>query len=452
MADFSFRRRFDSDSGGKKEEFVISQSAVTPGHTFRTNVSGGSPVAGAERAKPVASKRKRDALIHTCIYHLPPVAITAFFTVIYVQEWTWPYPGPSDEVLAALQFAAKIHECLIIASISNILHHRIRFLLLQSDGIPLGLVTTPFQLNNPLYFVSAEFLGTLGKLWSSFSIFITFGLVVVVAILSLAASPFSAVILIPRQLRLELPETHNLTQSLLKLGADGSRGLIHGPRDDTGTYLLETIPISITQMYPMSIGPDLNLTWRCPPLADRPGNCISFFNQRFPDILLSSTSSVSKDFIELPPSPSGLTLGGNSFRLTAFLTDFDIEQVALNDTLLSGSVVRVACPLKITYDNIIFLSISIQRRLEDETPNPPSVFALTSFSSLPPLQPQVLSQACFATIQTNNLSIEYLTSLRTNISTFGIELDGEACFGTGLYPAFSFSFSETVASQLISQN
>jgi len=454
MADFGFRRRFEAVSGAKKQEFTIGESAIASGHTFETTFSDDTLTNAVENPKPVASRRKRDALLYTALYHLPPIAITVLFTIVYVQEWTWPHPGPSDEVLAALQFAAKVHECLIIASISNILYHRIRFLLLRSDGVPLGLVTTPFQLNNPLYFVSPEFLGSLRRLFSAVSIFLTFGLVVGVALLSLAASPFSAVVLIPRQLRLELPETHNLTQSLLRVAEGESRGFLQGPRHESGTYFLDTFAMSATQMYPLSIGPELNLTWRCPPLADRPGNCISYFNYLFPDILLSSMATLSKDFVEIPASPTGLTLTGNSFRLTAYLNEFSIDYAPLNDTLLAGSVMRASCALKLFYENLTRLSSGIGAFLE-KIPNPPSIFVLGSFSSalpLPTLQPQVLAQSCVTSIRTVNLTVASLVSSSLNLNIFGTERDGNACFGTGFYPAFAFSFSETVASQLISQN
>ncbi|KAK5653800.1 hypothetical protein OQA88_7958 [Cercophora sp. LCS_1] len=454
MADFGFRRRFDSASTSKKQDFAVTETAITPGQTFETNYAK-EEVKIPEAPKPVSSRRKRDTLLYTSIYHLPPIAITAFFTVIYVQEWTWPYPGPSDEVLAALQFAAKIHECLIIASISNILYHRIRFLLLQGDGVPLGLMTTPFQLNNPLYFVSPEFLGSLRTVASTFSLFLTFTLVVSVALLSLAASPFSAVILIPRELRLELPESHNLTQSLIQPpeGEPPSASWIQGPRDGSGTYLLEALSMPTTQMYPMSIGPSLNLTWRCPPLADRPGNCMSYFNQLFPDIVLSSMATLSKDFVEIPPSD--LLIGGSKFRSTAFLTDFDIEAVGLNDTNLAGSAVRATCPLKLAFDNLIALSTGINFYRE-RFPNVPDVFTSAIWSSpvlsLPILQPQVLSQSCLTNIRAVNLTVDSLVSAPLNINNVGIELDGNSCFGTGFYPAFNFSFTESVASQLMSKN
>lgn len=205
-----------------KTRIVVTEAAcdsdytpTTPGRVdSEKEGERGSPT--LENPKIAVSGRKRDALYYGAVYHLLALLVTALLTIVYIQQWRWPYPGPSDEVQAGLQFVTKLHECLLIISLSNILSHRLRYLLLTSEGVPLGLLTTAFQLNSPMFSVGSEFLDTLRRLFSSLSIFLSFGLVCSTALLSFAASPLSAVVLLPRPLKLPLPESHFAMQALFE--------------------------------------------------------------------------------------------------------------------------------------------------------------------------------------------------------------------------------------------
>jgi len=403
-----------------------------------------------EKPKPVSSSRKRDVVASWAVYHLPPLIVTAVLTVMYVQQWTWPHPGPSDEVIAVLQFPAKIHECLIVASLSNIIFHRLRYLLIKSDqGVPLGLVTTPFQLNNPLYYVGAEFLGSLQRLFSSFSLFLTFGLVLIIALLSLAASPFSAVLLIPREFVFPVPENHAVMEGLLRLG------FLVGPPDSDGTYLADTLFVPVDRQFPMSFGADLGASWTCPTLGNLQGNCVSFFQDLFPDILSVALGANNDDFVPLAPDSGGVTTGGARLRLRVNNLEIGTEELTLNETIAAG-LTRAKAPLRIGTQPLFFVQTSIAAN--------PNVTATDTISSLywsaqnktlPSIQPQILSHTCLGAVTTSNLSVEYLMSVGWDESTGEFSSSTENygnCFGRGWFPGFAFQMTETLATQLMRQN
>jgi hypothetical protein len=88
--------------------------------------------------------------------HLLPIAIT---TALLVLNFSQVYVGDIGVVnrsaqLNALQFAAKLHEILIAASLSSIVLHCVQYELLHGEGIPLGGLLAGFQVTN------------LGSLWS----------------------------------------------------------------------------------------------------------------------------------------------------------------------------------------------------------------------------------------------------------------------------------------------
>ncbi|UZP46283.1 hypothetical protein NXS19_014095 [Fusarium pseudograminearum] len=114
--------------------------------------------------------------------------------------------GLSDEQLSYLQFAAKGHEALILISLTDILMHRIRYNLLhEENGVPLGFLSSSFVISSPIsYFFSWELWATLLRPhtksnYAKMNTQVTDVLIIISIILSVAAAPLSAiVILLPR--------------------------------------------------------------------------------------------------------------------------------------------------------------------------------------------------------------------------------------------------------------
>ena len=96
-----------------------------------------------------------------------------------------------DEATNALQFVAKLHEIIIVGSLSSIILHHVRRRLLGLKGIPLGLLSSGYQVGSAEYLCDKSF-------WSSFRDNKTLTLILATSIVySNMVGPSSAVALIP---------------------------------------------------------------------------------------------------------------------------------------------------------------------------------------------------------------------------------------------------------------
>ncbi|EKJ73117.1 hypothetical protein FPSE_06730 [Fusarium pseudograminearum CS3096] len=157
---------------------------------------------GPEAPKRVCKNGIWAVFRHLALFHIPPIGITLALLGLYVHKIRWG--DLTEEQLNFLQFAAKAHEILILVSLTDILLQRICYsLMCQDQGVPLGLLSSPFQLGSPLqYFFSWE-------LWSGIiqpgvkpkkaRPWITGMVIIVTVLLSVAAAPLSAIVMIPRE-------------------------------------------------------------------------------------------------------------------------------------------------------------------------------------------------------------------------------------------------------------
>ncbi|KAG8672029.1 hypothetical protein FPOAC2_05398 [Fusarium poae] len=157
---------------------------------------------GPESPKKVCENGIWAVIRHLALFHIPPIGITLALLGLYVHKIRWG--DLTEEQLNFLQFAAKAHEILILVSLTDILLQRICYsLLCEDEGVPLGLLSSPFQLGSPLqYFFSWELWaclvqpGVKPKKTPSW----TTGIVIIVTVLlSIAAAPLSAIVMIPRE-------------------------------------------------------------------------------------------------------------------------------------------------------------------------------------------------------------------------------------------------------------
>ncbi|EXL39963.1 hypothetical protein FOCG_17465 [Fusarium oxysporum f. sp. radicis-lycopersici 26381] len=157
-------------------------------------------VASGEPRKTVCSNNRSSALWHFILFHLPAMLVTSTLLTLHVINLHWPPSHPNVEEMAALQFAAKAQESLILMSLTDILLHRIRYGLLGRNGVPLGFLLSPFNVSFSLrYLVSQEFwapaVNPTGKrLFNA----ITAAMIFLFSLLGLAAGPSAAIAMIPR--------------------------------------------------------------------------------------------------------------------------------------------------------------------------------------------------------------------------------------------------------------
>ncbi|KAL9564522.1 hypothetical protein ACKAV7_010974 [Fusarium commune] len=119
---------------------------------------------------------------------------------LYIAKVRWA--NPSTESLNGLQFAAKGHETLILMSLGDILLHQMSYGLKRQDvGVPLGFIPSALNLSAPLrYLISRQLWApTLQSGKTAQYRRATAGMIMLISILCLAASPLSAIAMIPRQ-------------------------------------------------------------------------------------------------------------------------------------------------------------------------------------------------------------------------------------------------------------
>jgi hypothetical protein len=94
----------------------------------------------------------------TCGIHVPPVAISTALLAPNLSNIYYEDIGDSDQNsrFNALQFAAKIHELLITASLSAIVVTYIQFELHRGGGLSLGGVLVRFQITNPNFILNTS--------------------------------------------------------------------------------------------------------------------------------------------------------------------------------------------------------------------------------------------------------------------------------------------------------
>ncbi|KAL7919405.1 hypothetical protein ACQKWADRAFT_195555 [Trichoderma austrokoningii] len=94
------------------------------------------------------------------------ICLLHFLHVYWTDESTWTTSWRRasldlNDILKALQFAAKIHEILIIASIRSIVLCFARRHLIGRNGIALGLLMTSYGINTPKNMLSSKFWSAL---------------------------------------------------------------------------------------------------------------------------------------------------------------------------------------------------------------------------------------------------------------------------------------------------
>ena len=118
---------------------------------------------GSENPKTVLKKRLsfRKLSVHFFAIATTIAAVGVNFGNIFSWDEGSLYVG-DNQVYNLLQFAAKLHELLIIGSVTSMIMHWIRRRLHGNKGLPFGLLSTGYQIS------SIEFLCSKG-LWSAVS-------------------------------------------------------------------------------------------------------------------------------------------------------------------------------------------------------------------------------------------------------------------------------------------
>jgi hypothetical protein len=150
---------------------------------------------GPEPPKRALDQNRWTAAARSLVHLLP---FSATIVVLYLNFASY-YVGAVFEQTGALQFAAKVHELLMISSLMAILTDVIRREVL-GEGVPFGILFAPLQLSNLQYLWSLEFWGAIVSKdipWRRRTRLVL--LVLPIFILAATVGPSSAVAMIPRR-------------------------------------------------------------------------------------------------------------------------------------------------------------------------------------------------------------------------------------------------------------
>ncbi|KAL6717886.1 hypothetical protein ACLMJK_003971 [Lecanora helva] len=134
------------------------------------------------------------------------VPISAAF-VLVILNWRSYYiggelagaVGQDDAKFIGLQFAAKLHELTISASLTTVIFSYIRHELVTANGLPFGAVVAGLQFKDVSYLWSMEFWGTMRATWRKRRDKTALILLIITCVgLSVSAGPSSATLMRPR--------------------------------------------------------------------------------------------------------------------------------------------------------------------------------------------------------------------------------------------------------------
>ena len=225
------------------------------------------------------------------LFHSLPIIITGFLLALYISRTFLVPPWPGSNVLSVLQFAAKVHETLIIISLSTVLFHHVRYRLTNgaAGGLPLGLLTSPFQLNSFSFLGSHELFAILRGLTKSDAVSLL--LIAYTFILAAVTGPSSAITMLPKLDWWPVPSDElNIWSKLNNL--------------ETLDYYIGSPP---ENLYPTTVDTKFNFTKQCSfgaahidacPWSAMNGIIYDFQRVLFRDLTKDYNYTVSKDLFD----------------------------------------------------------------------------------------------------------------------------------------------------------
>ncbi|KAL2196844.1 hypothetical protein P885DRAFT_36851 [Corynascus similis CBS 632.67] len=193
----------------QKPSVQISQTDVCsrPSVEVKDSPPDSGPIGNAEPVSELRSTKAKPVVLANTAHlwdssvHLLPLGLSIFLVVINVQRWYWFSEEDaedwwfisSDSVFNLLQFAAKVHELLIIASLAALTLKLFKRRLVDSR-IPFGLLTGAYRVGDIPYIFSRSFYGAAwGGYWPlALILFVN-------TILATLVGPSSAILMVPDQ-------------------------------------------------------------------------------------------------------------------------------------------------------------------------------------------------------------------------------------------------------------
>ena len=149
-----------------------------------------------EKPKVALDKDRKNACIRSLVHVVPLAGALVLIWLNSVQYFV----GTNLEGTVGLQFAAKLHELTMIASLTTVMMSYMRHRLTSRDGVPFGAAFAGLQVSQLSYLWSPEFYGSLTSRSYPWIVRLQLALsIIVISLLIAAVGPSSAACMIPRQ-------------------------------------------------------------------------------------------------------------------------------------------------------------------------------------------------------------------------------------------------------------
>jgi hypothetical protein len=160
-----------------------------------------TPISKHGEEPKVALERSVRQLLLSFAIHIIPSATTitlvslSIFNVYFFDSdgTSTSLPIDMNELFNLFQFVAKIHEILLVSSLSAMVMHLVRIFLLGQRGLPFGLLTAGYSVGSAEYLLSKPFLTSA----ATKTTWIFVALIAVFTALANTLGPASAIALIP---------------------------------------------------------------------------------------------------------------------------------------------------------------------------------------------------------------------------------------------------------------
>ncbi|KAI1360397.1 hypothetical protein F5Y08DRAFT_348811 [Xylaria arbuscula] len=113
----------------------------------------------APKEEPKVALRSKFSWFHPLVHFLPVVATLSIVQLSFRGVYWEDASRYDTRWQTVLQFPAKLHEILVVGSLSAIVLHIFRRMLVSEKGIPLGLMVGAFQMGSAEYLISESYTG-----------------------------------------------------------------------------------------------------------------------------------------------------------------------------------------------------------------------------------------------------------------------------------------------------
>ena len=194
--------RYDhQDTYQSRAQVLCRALGISIFYNLYYNIKHRGPLPGEPKKFAIDQKFKK--AFRGGYVHFIPISATVVLVILncrgyYIGSELAGAVGQDDAKFIALQFAAKLHELAIIASLAAVIFSYIQHKLVRDHGLPFGTILAGERFKEINYLWSVELWGIARSKWRAWDKMALTLLIIVCTTLALSASPSSATLMRPR--------------------------------------------------------------------------------------------------------------------------------------------------------------------------------------------------------------------------------------------------------------